>query len=49
MGRIALRDLGYSERRLTYTNGLKLQEGRNLMNKGEVYTGERSFSPGLRT
>ena len=38
MGRIALRDLGYSERRLTYTQGLNLQEGKHLMSKGEVYT-----------
>jgi hypothetical protein len=38
MGRIALQDLGYSERKLTYPNGLNLQEGTNLMNKGEVYT-----------
>jgi hypothetical protein len=40
MGRIALQDLGYSEREQTYTVVSSCDEGGNLMNKGEVYTDE---------
>jgi hypothetical protein len=36
MGRIVLQGLGYSERGLTYTQGLKLQEGK------ESYEQEKS-------
>jgi hypothetical protein len=40
MGRIALQDLGHSERKQTYTVVSICGERRNLMNKGEVYTDE---------
>jgi RNA-directed DNA polymerase len=38
MGRIALQDLGHSERKQTYTVVSVCKERRKLMNKGEVYT-----------
>jgi RNA-directed DNA polymerase len=38
MNRIALQDLGHSERKLTYTHGLNLRRKANFMNKGEVNT-----------
>jgi hypothetical protein len=34
MGHIALQDLGRSERRLTYTYGLRLQDGEELEEQG---------------
>jgi RNA-directed DNA polymerase len=40
MGRTALQDLGYSERRQTYTVVSVCKERRNVMNKEEVYTSD---------
>jgi hypothetical protein len=40
MGRIALQDLGYSERKQTYIVVSICDESGNPMNKGEVYTDE---------
>jgi hypothetical protein len=44
MGRIALQDLGYSERKQTYTVVSVCKERRNFMNKGEVYTMRNNVS-----
>jgi hypothetical protein len=40
MGRIALQDLGHSERKLTYAVVSVCKESGRFMNKGEVYTDE---------
>jgi hypothetical protein len=40
IGRIALQDLGYSERKQTYIMVSICDESGNHMNKGEVYTDE---------
>jgi hypothetical protein len=44
MERIALQDLGHSERRQTYTAVSVCKERRNFMSKGEVYTMRNNVS-----
>jgi RNA-directed DNA polymerase len=44
MGRIALQDLGYSERRRTYTVVSVCKERGNFMNKGEVHAMRNNVS-----